>query len=80
MPAAPLIKAAVGKSGPGICSIKSKTVNSGLSIMAKQALTTSDILCGGILVAIPTAIPEEPFTNKFGTRVGNTSGCISDSS
>ena len=24
------------------------------------------ILCGGILVAMPTAMPDVPFTNKFG--------------
>ena len=33
---------------------------------------TSLRLCGGILVAMPTAIPEDPLTNRLGTRVGNT--------
>ncbi len=37
-------------------------------------------LCGGMLVAMPTAIPEEPFTSRLGTRVGRTSGSTSLSS
>ena len=37
-------------------------------------------LCGGILVAIPTAIPEVPFTNKFGNLDGSTIGSFSVSS
>jgi hypothetical protein len=45
-----------------------------LSITAKQASTTSPKLCGGIFVAMPTAIPDEPLTNKLGTRVGRTLG------
>ena len=36
--------------------------------------TTSDKLCGGMLVAIPTAIPEAPLTNKPGILVGSTVG------
>ena len=35
---------------------------------------TSRMLCGAMLVAIPTAIPEEPFTNRFGNAAGRTSG------
>jgi hypothetical protein len=27
-----------------------------------------------MLVAMPTAMPLDPFTSKFGTRVGNTTG------
>ena len=47
---------------------------------ARQASTTSVMLCGGILVAIPTAIPEEPFTSRLGKRDGNTSGSCSEPS
>ena len=39
---------------------------------------TSVKLCGGILVAIPTAIPEEPFTNKgsgFASWQHSTASC-----
>ena len=71
---------AVGKSGPGMSSIKSGIVISGLSISATQASITSRRLCGGMLVAMPTAMPDEPFTSRFGTRVGSTVGSVSDSS
>ena len=53
---------------------------SSLSINLRQASVTSVGLCGGIFVAIPTAMPEEPFTNKVGTRVGNTEGSLSEPS
>ena len=33
-----------------------------------------------MLVAMPTAMPDEPFTSRFGTRVGSTDGSDSDSS
>ena len=33
-----------------------------------------------MLVAMPTAMPEEPLTSRFGTLVGRTSGSCSDSS
>ncbi len=36
------------------------------SIKAKVPSIISPKLCGGILVAIPTAIPPAPFTSKFG--------------
>ena len=35
---------------------------------------TSPRLCGGIFVAIPTAIPIEPFTSTFGNLLGKTVG------
>ena len=69
--------APVGKSGPGIYSISSCTEISGLSIKARQAFKDSYKLCGAIFVAIPTAIPAEPFTSILGIFVGKTSGIIS---
>ena len=42
--------------------------------------TTSERLWGGILVAMPTAMPEEPLIRRFGTLVGSTIGSWSDSS
>ena len=48
-----------------------------LSSICMHASTTSVKLCGGIFVAIPTAIPDEPFTSKFGILVGRTSGISS---
>lgn len=53
---------------------------SGLSISAMQALIDSLRLCGGMLVAMPTAIPAEPLTSRFGNRVGMTVGSSSFSS
>ena len=41
---------------------------------------TSPRLCGGMFVAIPTAIPDEPLTSRFGNRDGSTSGSLEDSS
>ena len=74
IPSVPKIKPPVGKSGPLIYSSKSNGCKSGLSIRAIMASQTSPILWGGILVAIPTAIPEEPFTSKLGNRAGKTVG------
>ena len=79
-PPRPKIIPPVGKSGPGTYVNNSSGVISGLSIIAMQAETTSPRLCGGIFVAIPTAIPPEPFTKMFGNRAGNTSGSIHVSS
>ena len=44
------------------------------------AADTSRRLCGGMLVAIPTAIPEAPLTSRFGNRAGRISGSLVDSS
>jgi DNA gyrase subunit A len=63
-------------NGAGMISISSSTVQSGLRSANRQASTTSFRLCGGIFVAIPTAIPDEPFTSRFGKRVGRTSGSL----
>ena len=37
-------------------------------------------LWGAIFVAIPTAIPEDPFTKRFGNLDGKTIGSFSSSS
>ena len=80
MPSRPIIIAPVGKSGPFIVFINSSIVISGLSIICNTPSITSVKLCGGIFVAIPTAIPEEPFTKRFGILDGNTVGSFNDSS
>ena len=50
-----------------------------ISIILIIPFITSVKLCGGIFVAIPTAIPDEPFINNAGTLAGNTFGsCIWD--
>ena len=70
----------VGKSGPFTCSIRSDSSASGLSKTQIVALITSRRLWGGILVAIPTAMPLEPLMSRFGTRQGSTLGSCLDSS
>ena len=47
---------------------------SGSSMSAKHASMISAKLWGGMLVAIPTAIPYDPFTRRFGNRAGMTVG------
>ena len=44
------------------------------------ASTTSQRLCGGMLVAMPTAMPEEPLTSRFGNFAGSTVGSTSEPS
>ncbi len=77
MPFVPIIIAPVGKSGPGRNSIISAIVISGFLANAIVASIVSAKLCGGMLVDIPTAIPDPPETNKLGKREGNTEGSFS---
>ena len=72
--------APVGKSGPFTCFIRSSTFALGLSISSTTASMTSPRLCGGMFVAIPTAIPELPLTSRFGKRAGRTLAICFDSS
>jgi len=76
----PQIIAPVGKSGPLIIFESSSIVVSGLSISLIAPFITSVKLCGGMFVAIPTAIPDEPLTNRFGNFAGRTFGSSNDSS
>ena len=81
IPLVPNICAPVGKSGPLIIPrISSIVVSSISSIRRTTPLITSRRLCGGIFVAMPTAIPDVPFTKRFGKRDGNTTGSFSVSS
>ena len=64
----------MGKSGAGTWAINSSTLHWGLSIRCSVALITSVMLWGGMRVAIPTAMPSEPLTSRFGKRAGRTSG------
>src|SRR2546426_6907380 len=70
----------VGKSGALITCVSRSIGVWGSSTSITSPSTTSERLCGGMLVAIPTAMPAEPFTRRFGTRVGRTVGSCSDSS
>ena len=70
MPCRPRIMPPVGKSGPGTMPIRSSIESPGLSISATQASITSPRLCGGMLVAMPTAMPPAPLTRRLGKRAG----------
>ena len=74
MPARPRMLAPVGKSGPFTHCISSSEVASGLSIRWMVASMTSPRLWGGMLVAMPTAMPWLPLTNRFGNRAGSATG------
>ena len=70
----------VGKSGPGMCFINSLILISLFSIKANVPSIISPRLCGGMLVAIPTAIPPAPLTKRLGYCAGKTVGSFSVSS
>ena len=67
----------VGKSGPGTISASSAVVASGFSSSSRQASISSPTLCGGIEVAMPTAMPDEPLASRFGKPAGRTTGSSS---
>ena len=78
MPRVPMISAPVGKSGPLISRMTASRVSSRLASGCASthcaAAATSRRLCGGIWVAMPTAMPDEPLTSRLGKRLGSTSG------
>ena len=78
MPWWPTISAPIGKSGPLIrsssASSSSSRVASGWSSAHCTPSATSRRLCGGMLVAMPTAMPAEPLTSRFGKRAGRIAG------
>ena len=80
IPWCPRMLAAVGKSGPLTERINCSVVVSGLSISLTMASQISPRLWGGILVAIPTAMPDAPFISILGSRAGRTVGSPSESS
>ncbi len=74
MPSVYTMRPPVGKSGAGTILASWSTVVAGLRISARHASMTSPRLCGGMLVAMPTAIPLAPLTSRFGQREGRTVG------
>ena len=78
IPWRPTISALVGKSGPLtiVKSFSNKSFGSASGFSSDQTTpsTTSFKLWGGILVAIPTAMPALPLTKRFGKRLGRTVG------
>ena len=84
-PLVPSIIPPVGKSGALTISISSSiSVSRSSFTLFSMILITADMtsrrLCGGILVAIPTAIPVVPFTRRLGYLEGRTTGSDSVSS
>ena len=49
-------------------------VIAGLAMKARQPSITSPRLCGGMLVAMPTAMPPAPLTSRLGKPAGRTVG------
>src|SRR5438552_3889927 len=74
------LRPAVGKSGPVSTVSSVSTVVLGSSMSITRAATPSVRLWGGMLVAMPTAMPAEPLTSRFGMRAGSTTGSCSLSS
>jgi hypothetical protein len=74
----PTMSPAVGKSGPlTILMSSSRVVASSSSGWARHHCTAAAIsrrLCGGIFVAMPTAMPSEPLMSRFGIREGRIAG------
>ena len=82
MPSIPWMVAPVGKSGPFTCCMYSSRGMLGIPEESFDSLrivltcnliapATSVRLCGGILVAIPTAMPSLPFNSRFGNLAGS---------
>ena len=67
----------LGRSGPGISSMICSKEDFGFCSNSCRASITSPRLWGGMLVAIPTAMPLAPFTSRFGNAAGSTSGSLS---
>ena len=76
-PSSPTILPPVGRSGPGTNRISVSTDALGCLSRCLSACTTSTRLCGGMLVAMPTAIPAVPLTTRLGIAAGSTAGSSS---
>ena len=64
----------MGKSGPWTNFRISASWALGLLISVMVASTISVRLCGGIFVAMPTAIPSEPLISRLGILAGKNVG------
>mmetsp|Transcript_6804 Transcript_6804/g.19804 ORF Transcript_6804/g.19804 Transcript_6804/m.19804 type:complete len:427 (-) Transcript_6804:578-1858(-) len=76
-PSSPTISAPVGKSGAGISENRRSSDREGFLMSAMHASTSSPSWCGGMLVAIPTAIPVAPFSSRKGSFAGRMVGSTS---
>src|SRR5664280_2429885 len=74
MPCRPRMSAPVGESGPLTQAIRSAGVAAACSSRRVAASMTSPRLWGGMLVAMPTAMPWDPLTRMLGNRAGDLDG------
>ncbi len=78
IPRRPRMVAPVGKSGPWIRSMSASSSSSfdasGFSRNHCAPAATSRRLCGGMFVAMPTAMPADPLTSRLGKRLGRIDG------
>jgi hypothetical protein len=79
MPARPRISAPVGKSGPGMICIR-RQVDRRIVDQGDTGVDASDRLCGGMFVAMPTAMPPAPLTRRFGKARRQNDGSESEPS
>ncbi len=70
----------VGKSGPGTSWASFSTVAFGALIRCRAASQSSAALCGGMEVAMPTAMPVDPLARRLGKAPGSTTGSCSEPS
>ena len=63
----------VGKSGPFTWR-HSLRIDERIIDHGDEGVDNSVRLCGGIFVAMPTAIPDAPLTSKFGICAGKVMG------
>ena len=80
MPWVPWMMPPVGKSGPGTIPISSLMLMAGFCMIAMVASMVSRRLCGGMFVAMPTAMPVAPLISRLGTLDGSTRGSRMESS
>ena len=65
----------VGKSGPArTSSVRAARVR--IVDQEQRGVAQLGALCGGIAVAMPTAMPCEPLASRFGNAPGSTTGSL----
>ena len=70
----------VGKSGPCTSVAIFSSVALGVLMRWSAASHSSAALCGGMEVAMPTAMPEDPLASRLGKAPGSTTGSCTEPS
>ena len=76
MPFLPRMIPPVGKSGPRTIFISSSIEVAGSAMSLSTAAQISRRFCGGMFVAMPTAMPLEPLASRNGNAAGSTRGSV----